>query len=69
VSLNIRAGMARAGVNQTQLAEALGMRQAGVSDRLRGRVPWTVDQLVTVADVLGCRPSQLLPDDAARRVA
>lgn len=52
--------MARTRVTQVQLAEVLGLPQSGVSRRLRGKIPFRVDELEKVADALGVHPAQLL---------
>lgn len=52
--------MARRGITQAQLAEALGISQQSVSMRLTGRTSWNVDDLEPVADLLGVSVSQLL---------
>ena len=60
VSANIRAEMARRGLTQGVLAEALGLSRPSISNRFRGVVPWTVDELAIVADGLGIDPADLL---------
>ena len=52
-------------VQQAELAEALGLDQAAVSRRLRGRTAWRVSDLLTAARVLGIPVEQLLPSDPA----
>ena len=60
VSEEVRAWMARRGIRQAQLAEALGISQQSVSMRLTGRTSWNVDDLEPVAQLLGVSVSQLL---------
>ena len=52
IGANVRAEMARRNVSQTTLAAALGITQAGISKRIRGQVPFTIDQLVKIAAAL-----------------
>lgn len=56
----IRAEMARHGLTQTALADALGITQPGVSARLRGRIDWRLGELQAVAEVLGVPLDTLL---------
>ena len=53
--------MWRARITQKQLSEALGIDQAAVSRRLRGRTEWKVSELLTVAGLLGIHPVELIP--------
>jgi hypothetical protein len=49
---NVRAEVARRRVPQAEIAEALGLHQAGVSRRLAGRTEWTGTELSRLAEVL-----------------
>lgn len=69
VSANVRAEMARRGLNQTDVAAILGVSQVQVSARLRGKVAWRVDDLRTLAAHFGLPTSALLGDDAAAGAA
>lgn len=60
VAAEVRAHMARARVNQTALASALGLTQSSVSKRLRGVVAFNTDELAAVAGLLGVHPAVLL---------
>lgn len=60
VTANIRAEIARANLTQTHLAEALGLTQQSVSDRMRGRTPFTVDELLLVAALLNIPVTRLV---------
>lgn len=53
VGANVRAEMARRNVRQGAVAKALGISQPSVSARLSGATPFDVDELRTVADLLG----------------
>lgn len=52
VGRNVRAEMARNGITQTDLAQHLHMAQSAVSRRLKGEVPFNVNELVDVARVV-----------------
>lgn len=52
--------MARIRMTQTALAGVLGLPQSAVSNRLRGKVAFSVDELETVAGALGVHPAVLL---------
>lgn len=64
VAAEVRAYMARGRINQTQLAEALGLTQSSVSKRLRGVIAFDVNELQQVAEVLGVHPAVLLGGNA-----
>jgi len=56
----VRAVMARRNVTQRDIADLLGLSQPSISERLRGQVPWTVEELVAVADHLDTSVAALL---------
>lgn len=60
VAGNVRAEAARAGLTQSELARALGVSRMAVSDRYRGRTPWTLDELEVVGAILGLEPAEFL---------
>lgn len=60
VPANVRAELARAGKNQGDLANLLGVTRQAVSRRLTGEVPFDVDELRKVADYLNVTPADLL---------
>ena len=62
---NVRAEMARAGVSQIDLAERVGLSQSGLSKRLRGVVPFDVNELDSIATALGVPVVALLPQPEA----
>lgn len=64
VGANVRAEMAREGVTQTALANSLGRSQSGLSKRLRGVVPFSVADLVDIAEVLGVDVATLLGESS-----
>ena len=57
----IKVWLVRRGLKQSDIAEVLGIVQSGVSHRLRGRTPFTFDQLVLIADLLDVSLAELLP--------
>jgi transcriptional regulator with XRE-family HTH domain len=59
---NVRAELARAGKTQAWLAGVLGLSQQVVSERLRGRVAFDVDELTKVAGALGVPVAALMPE-------
>lgn len=61
---NVRAEMARRSVTQERLAEALDLSQAAVSARLRGKTPFDINELHTIAEFLEVSLSALLPSDS-----
>lgn len=60
VAANIRGELAKAGLKQGDLAEALDMTRSGVSDRLGDKTSITVDWLFDVAAYLKVDASKLL---------
>lgn len=60
---NIRAECARQRVSQSKIAEVLGVSQPGVSRRLNGAMPFTVNELFDLANLFNIKVSQLLPLD------
>lgn len=52
VAAEIRAAMARAGIKQAALADAIGMSPPSLSERLNLRRPFNMDHLHAIADEL-----------------
>jgi transcriptional regulator with XRE-family HTH domain len=61
VADNVRAEAARARFTQGRIAELLGVSQQAVSDRMKGRTPFTVDELALLADEFGVPLTRFLP--------
>lgn len=61
---NVRAEMARQRVSQAMLGKHLGISQAAVSAKLLGKTPFTIDQLASVAALLGV-PLETLTEGVA----
>ena len=64
VASNIRAEAARRGLYQGDIAHALGLQQATISKRWRGGRAWPLEDLPTVADVLGVSVAYLVTDNS-----
>lgn len=62
---NIRAEMARRGITQVQLADHLRLPQGQVSRRLRGLIPFNINELVAIAEFLGVDLAVLMPQERA----
>lgn len=60
VSEEVKALMGRYTVNQTALAQWLGLHQTAVSDRLRGKTEWKVAEIERVAYGFAVHPAALL---------
>lgn len=69
IAEEVRALAGRRKVRQTELAVLLGIQQSQVSKRLNGRLPFTVSELVTLADFFGTRAGDLLQTAADRAAA
>lgn len=61
-SLNqVIAAMCRAEkLTQAALGEKLWMSRASVNERMNGRRPWTVPDLMAIAEILGIKLSKLI---------
>lgn len=60
VRQNIAAEAGRRGINQATLARRFGMSKATMSDRYRGRKPWTVDEVEQAAAMFGVPVDRLM---------
>ena len=60
VAEEVRALMGRHRVSQIQLAEVLHVSQGQVSARLRGKTPFTLDDLRRLSDYFNTTPAALL---------
>lgn len=61
----VRAELAKRKINGKQLAEALAWPRTTTWRRLNGSVPFSLDELLTVADYLGIPVTELLPSERA----
>ena len=64
VASNIRAEAARRGLYQGDIAHALGLQQATISKRWRGGRAWPLEDLPTVAEILGVSVAYLVTDNS-----
>lgn len=64
VASNIRAESARRGLYQSDIANALGVQQGTISRRWKGGRAWPLEDLPTVADVLGVSVAYLVTDNS-----
>ncbi|OZF05217.1 XRE family transcriptional regulator [Rhodococcus sp. 15-2388-1-1a] len=53
---------------QAALAEALGITQQNISQRLLGRVEFTISELHTISATLGCTLAELLEDQPESQI-
>lgn len=60
VGLEIKAWLARRELRQVDIAQALGLSQGAVSQRLMGRVSFSVEELLAVAGLLEITLADLL---------
>ena len=63
VARNVRALMAVRAVTQMQLADVLGLSQTGISNRLRGKTPFDVNELGAIASAFNVAPGDLVKVD------
>lgn len=56
--------MAAKAIKRKDVIEALGIRYQTFERRMKGEVPFTVEEIWTIARVLRARPTDILPDDA-----
>ena len=64
LGIQIKTAMFRHKVTGQQIANALGIGRATVSQKLQGKVGITVPELMTIGRVLGTDPANLLPREA-----
>jgi transcriptional regulator with XRE-family HTH domain len=56
----VKAECGRRGISQRRLAQAMGLAQQSISERWRGRVPWTLDEVERLETALGLSRGALL---------
>lgn len=56
----VKAECGRRSISQRALARAMGLAQPSISDRWRGRIPWTLDEVERLELVLGLDRGALL---------
>jgi len=62
IASNIRAELARRGITQIEVAEALGITLSAASRRIRGRIPISAVELKQFAELLGVSADSLLTE-------
>ncbi len=60
VASNVRAEAVRLGYNQSRLGEMLGISQPAVNKRWTGKRPWQLEELDSLATVLGISVTDLV---------
>ena len=65
VAENVRVEVARLKLSQKAIADALGISQSSANRRYLGITPFDVEELYTMAAVLGCHVSALLPAEGS----
>lgn len=63
VSAKVRAILAERRLTGVWLARQIGMPKSTLARRLAGEQPFTADELVRIAEILGVEPSDLLRGD------
>lgn len=61
--------MWRGKVSQTRMAQILGIGQPAVARKLRGERPFSIDELLAVAEFLDLPITELLPNEGSPRPA
>lgn len=61
VAAEVRAQAARRGLNQTELGRILGLSQPQISGRMRGRMPFRLDEIDLLARHFGIDAAELMP--------
>ena len=69
VAAEVRAAISRAGVSRRDLAERVGMVPDTLYRKLRAERPFTVEELLSIAQALDIRASGLLPQGDAGQAA
>jgi hypothetical protein len=62
ISQRVRVELARHRARQIDLSAALGLAKSGISRRVHGEQVWDVNELVVVAQTIGCDLSDLIPN-------
>lgn len=62
VAFRVREQMRKARVSQTLLGKRLGVHQTYMSRRVRGEVPFSIDELAAIAQIVDCPITAFLPE-------
>lgn len=60
IAESVRERLTQRGIRQRDAAPVLGLSQTALSDRMRGRTPFTLQDLERLADYLGIDVAELL---------
>ncbi|AZT99050.1 helix-turn-helix domain-containing protein [Brevibacterium aurantiacum] len=63
IGLEVRAWMVRKQLKQADVAQLLGFAQKNVSNRLRGQIPFRIDELLAIANYMDITLAQLLGNE------
>jgi len=69
VAAETRAALARDGRSAMQLATDTGISKSSLSKKMRGQVPFYVEEIVDIAVALGIDPSALVPSTTSQAAA
>jgi transcriptional regulator with XRE-family HTH domain len=61
VAAEVRGHAARQGLQQKDLAKALNYGQPQISKRMRGQVPFTLEEIAVLAGLFEVEPAELMP--------
>lgn len=59
----LKAKIGEQGLNQTQVARFIGVREDRISRIIHGRVKANPDEKFRIAAVLGCKESEIFPEN------
>lgn len=59
----IKGWMGRFGITQKELAQMLGITQGSTSEKLRGRIAFTINDLIVIAGRMNLTLSELIGED------
>jgi len=65
VAAEVRAALARDGRRQADLAREVGISRAALSRKMRGETPFYVEEVVSIASVLGIDAGRLIANATA----
>lgn len=66
ISTRVRRAIKSSGLSDHRVATLTGIPKTTFDRRLDGNHPWNTDELVKVAKVLDCHPSEFIPASMAR---
>lgn len=57
---HVTAALRASGISRGSIEEVLGLHRISLSDRMRGRTRWTLEECVELADLLGTTVDELV---------